>query len=131
MKPETFEWLTRATEDLEALSELNPDRTPSVIASLAHQAIEKTIKAVWIELNLEPPMIHDLEMLWSEIEQNVSKSPDTDDFAEILFEINDYGVQARYPELPVPARFARDAVGLALKVCGYLKTWLENRHEKE
>ena len=127
MKLETKDWLTRATEDLEALRELNPDRTPSVIASLAHQAIEKTIKAVWIELNLEPPMIHDLEMLWSEIEASVSESPTTDDFADVLFEINDYGVQARYPELPVPARYARDAVALALRICTYLKTWLENR----
>jgi HEPN domain-containing protein len=127
MKPETKEWLSRASEDLEALSELKPERTPSVIASLAHQAIEKTIKAVWIELNLEPPMIHDLELLWSEIEAIVSESPTTDDFADVLFEINDYGVQARYPELPVPARYAQDAVALALRICTYLKTWLETR----
>ena len=127
MKPETKEWLERASEDLEALSELKPERTPSVIASLAHQAIEKTIKAVWIELNLEPPMIHDLELLWSEIETSVSKSPATDDFADVLFENNDYGVQARYPELPVPTRYARDAVVLALRICTYLKTWLEAR----
>ena len=125
MKPESREWLARATEDLEALSELKPDRTPSVIAALAHQAIEKTLKAVWIELNLEPPMTHDLEMLWARVASSVAKSPETDDFDDVLFEVNDYGIKARYPELPVPPRFARDAVGLALRVCGVVKTWLE------
>ncbi len=72
-------------------------------------------------------MVHDLELLWSKVEEIVAQSPVTDDFNEILFEINDYGIQARYPELPVPPRFARDAVGLSLRVCGHLKTWLEDQ----
>ena len=127
MKPELQEWLTRASEDLEALSELKPDRTPSVIAALAHQAIEKTLKAAWIELNLEPPMTHDLEMLWARVASRVAKSPETDDFDDVLFEVNDYGIKARYPELPVPPRFARDAVGMTLRVCGVVKTWLETQ----
>lgn len=127
MKTEAEEWLTRAEEDLEALSELKSERTPSVVASLAHQAIEKTLKAVWIELGREPPMVHDLELLWSEIESSVAQSPQTDDFADVFFEINDYGVQARYPELAVPPQYARDAVVLALRVCGYLKLWLTNQ----
>jgi hypothetical protein len=61
----------------------------------------------------------------------VGHSPKTDDFADVLFEINDYGVQARYPELSVPPRYAKDAVGLALRVCGYLKNWLENHSNLE
>jgi HEPN domain-containing protein len=127
MQREAQEWLTRATEDLEALSELKPERTPSVIAALAHQAIEKTLKAIWIELNLEPPMTHDLEMLWARVAPNVAKSPETDDFDDVLFELNDYGIKARYPELPVPTRFARDAVGMALRLCAHFKSWLESR----
>lgn len=56
MLAETRRWLSRAEQDIRAVSTMNPADTPDVCASLMQQAIEKMLKACWVELQLELPL---------------------------------------------------------------------------
>lgn len=127
MLAETRRWLNRAEQDIRAVSTMNPASTPDVCASLMQQAIEKMLKACWVELRLEPPRTHELDRLWLGIEASVAGLPETDDFEDIFLEIMPYAVGARYIEIETTERQAADAVQLSLRVCAYLKSWLEAR----
>jgi HEPN domain-containing protein len=127
MELEAQRWLSRAEQDIRAVSTMNPTDTPDVCASLMQQALEKMLKACWVQLQLEPPRTHELDRLWFGIEEQLAKSPETDDFEDIFLEIMPYAIGARYIEVETTPRQAQDAVRLSLRVCAYLKAWLEAR----
>ena len=123
MRGEAERWLRRALEDLDAAFSLEASRHPDLLAFLAQQAVEKALKAVWVQLGLLPPRTHDLAYLWEEVEDKVKASlnPDHLDF------LTRFGVQARYPDLEVLPEEAREALSLAQVLVAELRRWLHDR----
>lgn len=123
MNDKSRKWLRRAEEDLLALSQLIPAQTPDVVGMLCQQALEKPLKACWLELGLRVPLSHDLRTLWSEVSLSVTCEID----AERLGEITPYGTRARYPDFDVPPSDAVSSVVFTLETGAKLKAWLEAR----
>ncbi len=116
-------WLERADEDLRVLSSVDVARAPHDAAVLAQQAVEKYLKACWIELGSPPPLTHDLEELWIGVETQVKLTLNVDG----LIELTPYGTTSRYPRLRVTAEAAHRAARYCLETCAKLKSWLEAR----
>jgi HEPN domain-containing protein len=95
MKKRAEEWLKFSKIDIDSAFMLikNPALTQST-AFHCHQAIEKACKAVLEQVNNEVPKIHDLQKLSGLIEDSQIKL-DLDE--DILDEINDVYIEARYP----------------------------------
>jgi|YNPMSStandDraft_1061717.scaffolds.fasta_scaffold36217_3 HEPN domain-containing protein len=123
MRGEAERWLRRALEDLDAASSLEASRHPDVMAFLAQQAVEKALKAVWVELGLLPPRTHDLGYLWGAVKDGVmvDLNPDHLDF------LTRFGVDACYPDLVVRPEEAREALSLAQALVAELRRWLHGR----
>ena len=116
-------WLDRAEEDLYVLSMLDVTRAPNSAAVQCQQALEKCLKACWIELEKRVPYTHDLLDLWLEIETEVRV-----EISEAgLRRLTPYGTTARYPFGQVSADEALEAVVFCVESCAKLKTWLEAR----
>jgi HEPN domain-containing protein len=120
MRKVTLEWMTRAEEDLKALSHLDVLETPNVAGVQAQQAVEKFLKAVWLELGSPLPFTHDLEELYVGIAAQTKIHLDE----KSLVMLTPFGTSARYPAKKISPTDARWAVQFALETCGQLKSWL-------
>ncbi len=121
MKKTVLPWLKRADEDLYMISVLDISLAPNGVAFLAQQAVEKYLKACWVELGSIPPMTHDLEELWVGVENQVKLDIDL----KSLMRLAPFGTSGRYPKLEVNEEKSRWAVEFCLEVCSKLKVWLE------
>ena len=63
--PEATQWLVYARSDLNAAETLrrDPKHYPRQVCFLAQQAAEKSLKAIFVLLNLDFPYTHDLDRL--------------------------------------------------------------------
>jgi HEPN domain-containing protein len=123
MKKATHSWVERAEEDIQALQQLDVTQTPNVAGVQAQQAVEKFLKACWIELGSAVPMTHDLEELWIGVQSQIKLEIDE----TALIRLSPFGTSARYPAKRITHNEAIWAVGVALETCAKLKTWLEAR----
>jgi HEPN domain-containing protein len=121
MRKQTRAWLERAEEDIYVLSRIELQYAPNNAAVLTQQILEKLLKAVWIELELYPPMTHDLVELWDTVSSKVRLEFDEMMLATI------YGTTARYPKRYVSVEDADKATNFCLALSVQLKNWLENR----
>ncbi len=123
MKEKARKWLRRAEEDLLALSQLAPIQTPDVVGMLCQQAVEKLLKACWIELGWRIPLTHDLRTLWSDLQMHFDFKIES----QRLGDLTPYGTRARYPDFEIDPPDALEAVEFTLETCAKLKLWLESR----
>ncbi len=94
MKKITKEWLTAALDDLMVIEKIVDEaHLTHIVAFHAQQAIEKSIKAVMEERDIDVPKIHNLLTLFSKIEGYTSYSADLD----FLKTLDALYVDARYP----------------------------------
>ena len=100
MKPETERWLQRAEEDLQvAAAALEHGWVRSSIFH-SHEAVEKTLKAIWVESrNEQPEKTHNLPYLASELRLDLSKEQ-----RGFLRKLYWQLIPSRYPEGPDPER---------------------------
>ncbi len=94
MKEATINWLKIAAKDLKlAEVSLSADEPLGVIFHL-HAAVEKTLKAIYEEVNGDPPYIHDLKKLAIE---TVKDQLNDKDF-RLLNLLNKAYTDSRYPK---------------------------------
>ncbi len=123
MKKTTRNWVERAEEDIQVLQQLDATQTPNVAGVQAQQAVEKFLKACWIELGSAVPMTHDLEELWVGVQNQIKLEIDE----TALIRLSPFGTSARYPAKRITPNEAVWAVGVALETCAKPKVWLETR----
>jgi HEPN domain-containing protein len=123
MREATRRWLDRAEEDLKLLSTAHVSETPNASGVLCQQAVEKTLKACWVELGHRPPMTHLLEELFLGIKEQLGFELNED----FLEELTPFGTETRYPARRISPARALWAAEFALETCAKLKLWLESR----
>ncbi len=94
MKQSTEAWLTAANDDLMAIESLLVNAALThIVAFHAQQAIEKSMKAVFEEVEIPIIRTHNLETLFSKIKSEIQ--PELDEI--ILAELDRLYLDARYP----------------------------------
>lgn len=109
------DWLRFAQSDLDDAA--GPPRRRVLFETLcfhAHQAVEKSLKAVLVAEGIPFPRTHNLKILLELLPPEPCLPADVADVAKLT----DYAVSARYPgiEEPVSEEEYREAVRLAQKV---------------
>ena len=110
MKKITQEWIAKAEEDyLVANRELkaNPPALDAVCFH-AQQCIEKYMKAILQENEVEFEKIHDLDVL---LQQCGSFIPELEEYRDDLIRLTAYSVDIRYPGFRVSEEEAEECVG--------------------
>jgi len=94
MKEITKEWLERAYDDIETVSEIidNP-RLTNVVALHSQQAIEKSLKAVIEEFEIGAIKTHNLEKLFATVDDFIQFEVDRD----LVKKLDALYIDARYP----------------------------------
>ena len=115
------QWLRYAEDDLQAGETLlDQGGVPRTSCFHAQQAVEKTLKAIFVFLQVDFPFIHDLDRLRDRLPQGwevKEKFPD-------LSQLSEWAVYARYPgDVIEPTR--RDAEEALEQARGLYKTVLE------
>lgn len=99
---DTRPWLNKANSDLRtarAAVALDPPETETALFH-CQQAVEKCLKALLVASDVDPPRIHDLEVL---LDLCVAQGHDLPEFRTAILDLNPFAVQFRYPtEDPAP-----------------------------
>lgn len=93
------EWLNRARSNLALAKNRTPETYLEDLCFEAHQAAEKSIKAVMIAYHIEYPYVHDLARLLSLLEEAGESIPEIVSQAE---ELTPYALITRYPGVTRP-----------------------------
>ena len=121
MKKITQEWIAKAEEDyLVATRELeaNPPALDAVCFH-AQQCIEKYMKAILQEKEIEFEKIHDLDVL---LQQCGSFIPELRDYRDDLIRLSAYAVDIRYPGFRVSEEEAKECVDSMEKIQQIIKS---------
>lgn len=95
MKYITGEWLKAASYDILTIKKILNEEDLTHIASFhAEQAVEKVLKALIEEQNINVPKIHDIRRLHKMVEALI---PLDEEHLEILLTINELYTDSRYP----------------------------------
>lgn len=95
-KPETQEWLAKASEDIQVFDLIETNRGPWGLAAYhIQQAAEKIIKATLVESGIVPKKSHDLLQLLGELPGPIPKT--VEDSATTL---STFAWITRYPGVP-------------------------------
>ena len=117
----TEEWITKAEEDcLVAVRELRSE-PPATNAVCFHsqQCIEKYMKAILQENEVEFERIHDLDIL---LQQCIDFIPGLEDHRDELVKLSTYAVDVRYPGFRVSEKEADECV----EIMGELRQIIKN-----
>ena len=91
-------WLKKAREDLAVVRLVIAGRGPSPVACfLCQQAAEKFLKAVLVAAGVDPPYVHDLDLL-ARLIAEAGCALDID--PDALLSLRAYAVAPRYPGFP-------------------------------
>ena len=115
MKRITEEWIVKAEEDyLVATREIqaNPPALDAVCFH-AQQCIEKYMKAILQENDVEFEKIHDLDIL---LQQSRSFTSELGDYRDDVIKLSAYAVDVRYPGFEVSETEAHECVASMEKI---------------
>jgi len=110
MKKLVHEWVEKAEEDYRTVQQLARTSLSDFATTIcfhAQQCAEKYLKALFIDLEIDPPWIHTLETL---LELILSKVPDLDDQRLLLARLTPYAAEYRYPGKNASGDEAKDCV---------------------
>ncbi len=109
------EWIARAQRDFRALDVLlgSPERIEDPICFHAHQAAEKTLKAVLVRAGISPPYRHLLSLLLSLCPEAL-RTPGG--VAEACVTLDGVFPKTRYPDNPIPGSAEVDAAVAAARM---------------
>jgi HEPN domain-containing protein len=94
MKETTTNWLASSDYDLETAGAMLKSRRYLYVVFMCHLALEKTLKAIYAEIQGEsPPRTHDLLFLIRRLELALPKT-----HLEFIGVINNASIPTRYPE---------------------------------
>lgn len=120
MKKVTEEWITKAEQDyLVAIRELKA-KPPATDAICFHsqQCIEKYMKAILQENEVEFEKIHDLDILLGQCKDFI---PELESHRDELIKLSTYAVDVRYPGFDVSKEEAAECVKIMKKVRTVIK----------
>ncbi len=132
MKSVVQEWLTLARQDLKSAERLlNVDDLANVVLFHSQQCVEKTLKACLEQCEINPPKIHNIQKLYSQVIELTGldsfMSLNDIDFLDSVY------IDARYPSGfgILPAGFpsiadAQDGIRIAQKVYDFIVTRINN-----
>lgn len=120
------EWLNRARSNLVLARAWSADVYLEDLCFNAQQAVEKAIKALLIQHNIEFPYVHDLSRLLTVLEKAGQEIPESIKQAERLTR---FAVFSRYPGIspPVTQEEYKEAVLLAEEVIRWVEGVVEFR----
>jgi len=126
VKKITEEWISKAEEDyLVAIRELRA-APPALDAVCFHaqQCIEKYMKAILQENDIEFEKIHDLDIL---LQKGRSFIPELEDYRDDLIKLSAYAVDIRYPGFEVSEAEAQECVASMEKIRRVMKSHFKIR----
>lgn len=122
MKKITEEWITKAEKDyLVAKREFEAD--PPVLEAVcfhSQQCIEKYMKAILQENDVEFEKVHDLDVL---LEQCKCFIPELEDFKKRLTDLSIYAVDIRYPGIDLSKEEASECVAIMGKLRHVIRSY--------
>ena len=124
MNPAVAEWISKAEGDFTTAGrELRARKSPNYDAVCFHtqQCAEKYLKAMLVSQNVEFPKTHDLLILHTLC---ASAGIFTGFTKEALGRLSGYAVRARYPGNQPTLGEARDALGIAMDIRKFARTFL-------
>jgi HEPN domain-containing protein len=88
-------WVTTSGEDLISMESVFKAGRYDWSLYIGHLALEKILKALWVKNNSNdnPPKTHNLKKIADE-----AKYPSSEAEAILFLEINDFNLEARYPD---------------------------------
>ncbi len=120
MKPETKNWLDQAKEHYEDMEYLYNGSRYSMAVYCAHQALEKVLKAVIVELtNTVPPKMHKLDEL-----ARLSTLPLEKAWLDDLAEITRHFWRVRYPDFQAYTYTSKEKVKPTIEKTKEVYLWI-------
>jgi len=115
MKQLTEEWINRAEKDyLVAVREMElVPSVPEAVCFHSQQCIEKYMKAILQENNIEPEKTHDLDILLQKCEEFL---PELKLYRDNLIKLSVYAVNVRYPGSEVLEDEAIESLQITRKI---------------
>jgi HEPN domain-containing protein len=121
VKKITQEWISKAEEDcLVATRELQA-KPPALDAVCFHaqQCVEKYMKAILQENEIEFEKIHDLDVLLQRCQKFI---PELEEYRDDLIKLSAYAVDIRYPGFRVSDEEAKECVDSMEKIQQVIRT---------
>jgi len=118
-------WISLADYDLKVADSLLEKEHYIYVGFMCHQAIEKMLKAIYVnKINSTPPYIHKLDKL---IELSGIKKEFNDEQYDIIDELTPLNIQARYPAYKeaIYKLLTKEKAQTILLNTGDLITWLK------
>ena len=88
-------WIKTSEDDLSSMESTFDSGTYDWSLFIGHLSLEKILKALWVKNNASdiPPKTHNLKKIADE-----AKYPVSEEEAILFLEINDFNLEARYPD---------------------------------
>lgn len=119
------EWIDKAEEDFRTLQELykkSPSDFATTICFHSQQSAEKYLKALLTKHGIEPPWIHTLESL---LDLVVIKTPELEQYRELLAQLTPYATEYRYPGRVANKSDTKICVDIITKFRKQIKSYLK------
>jgi len=106
MKRESKEWFKKAEEDYKVVQtqSLWSQKLYNIICFHGHQYIEKCLKAILFENNIQVEKTHDLELLYHKCKHLI---PEIEKYKKELIYLTQFSVRIRYPGFSVSSVHAK------------------------
>ena len=119
MRKQVKAWLEMARDDLEVAQEIiDREHLTHMVAFHCQQAIEKSFKAILEEHEQSAPRVHDLITLRNQIKKYIELELDSD----LLFQLNELYVDARYPSDMGLLPSGKPPVELSRQMCDFARS---------
>lgn len=125
-KEQIKRWLDFAAEDLKAAEISLAENLPNIVCFHSQQAVEKSLKALYLSCFATTPKTHDLEVIFTKLREKVAG---LSGFEEKIRYLNKFYVPTRYPDalpgsLPegLPdVKDAQEALSLAKEILEFVE----------
>lgn len=127
MEDTTKIWLDDADYDIKSAAAMLKAGRYFYVVFMCHLAIEKMLKAAWVENKKEtPPKVHGLVFLSASV---FAKEEIPDDVISLINDLDDKGVLTRYPDgrKKIASRLTDEYSAAVLKQTKDMHGWLKNR----
>jgi len=104
------EWVAKAENNYISALDLAREligQVPDVICNQCQQSAEKYLKALLVQRGIDFPKVHEMTQLKNLVAQ---VEPDVQRFTRELKLLDPYGVDVKYPGLPVAEEDAKEAI---------------------
>ena len=129
MKELTKEWIDKGEDDFIVVNRQSKAKIPVYDAICFHtqQCIEKYMKALLQENNIEFEKVHDLGIL---LEKSKGFIPSLEKHKEKLIELSSFAVEIRYPGIRATKEEAENSISIMRKIRKIIKEHLVQSGEK-